>query len=163
RPVSASCRGATRRGNAGPTIFTPEAQCLGAHAFDFAVMPYAGGWLDADVAGASARWRCPPLSVQGVTAPATAGAWLLRCGDPRIQVTAVKRHQERDTLIVRLCNLADETVALPLAFGRDVTGAWRSNLLEERGTGLAPDGDPRNRVTLDLSPHRIATIEVAFA
>ena len=150
-----------RRGNAGPTIATPEAQCPGAHTFDFAVMPYAGGWLDADVAGASTRWRCPPLSIQGVAGPAAAGAWLLRCDEPRVRVTAIKRHEERDTLIVRLYNLGGEAVEAPLAFGREVAAVWSADLLEERDTPLAVDD--ACSLMAALGPHEISTLEIDFA
>jgi len=150
-----------RRGNAGPTIATPEAQCPGTHTFDFAVRPYAGGWLDADVAGDAARWRCPPLSVQGVAGPAAVGAWLLRCDEPRVRVTAIKRHEERDTLIVRLCNLAGEATTATLSFGREAAGAWRADLLEKRGTPLALEAPAR--LDIALRPHEIATLEIDFA
>jgi len=150
-----------RRGNAGPTIATPEAQCPGEQVFEFALRPYAGGWLEADVAGASARWRCPPLSVQGVAGSSTAGAWLLRCDEPRVRVTAVKRHETRDTLVVRLCNLDGEAVEAPLAFGREVAGAWRADLLEERDEPFVMK-EP-TRLELRMRPHEIATIEVDFA
>jgi len=148
-----------RRGNAGPTLHTPEAQCPGRHAFALALMPYAGGWLEADVAGASARWRRPPLSVQGI-APGAAGSWLLSCDEPRVRVCAVKRCEDRDTLIVRVCNLAGEEVSLPLEFGKDLTGAWRSDLLEARGETLPLAGD--RRVETTLRPHEIASLEIAF-
>ena len=150
----------TRRGNAGPTLYTPEAQCPGPHEFAFAVRPYAGGWLDADVPGASTRWRCPPLSVQGVAEQAAAGGWLLRCDETRVQVTAVKQCEERDTLIVRVCNLADESCTAPLSFGRDVAGVWHSNLLESRGNSLTHE---TRSLSVALKAHEISTLEIAFA
>ena len=34
----------TRRGHAGPMEYTPEAQCLGQHEFDYALIPHSGTW-----------------------------------------------------------------------------------------------------------------------
>jgi len=149
----------TRQGNAGPTLHTPEAQGLGPHEFAFAVMPYVGGWLDADVPGASTRWRCPPLSVQGVAGQAVAGGWLLRCDETRVLVAAIKRSEERETLIVRLCNLADESSTAPLSFGHDVSGIWRSDLLESRGEPLAHEV---RSLSITLKAHEISTLEISF-
>lgn len=39
----------TRYANAGPSLPTPEAQCPGRHVFQYAVLPHAGGWLEAGV------------------------------------------------------------------------------------------------------------------
>jgi alpha-mannosidase len=44
-----------RRANAGPTLHTPEAQCLGPHRFRYAVLPFSGGHLDAGVKECSLR------------------------------------------------------------------------------------------------------------
>ena len=34
----------TRKGDAGPQELTPEAQCLGHHEFDYALVPHSGDW-----------------------------------------------------------------------------------------------------------------------
>ena len=149
-----------RRGNAGPTLPVPEAQCLGPQHFEFAVLPYAGHWLDADVTGVSERWRRPPLSVQGVAKPATPGAWLVRCADRRVRVEAIKLCDTRKTLVMRLCNLDAAPVHASLGFGRVPTGAWRTDLLENRETPL--DGLDGSGLTVPLGPHEIATLEIGF-
>ena len=33
-----------RKGHAGPALETPEAQCLGHHVFEYAIVPHAGNW-----------------------------------------------------------------------------------------------------------------------
>jgi alpha-mannosidase len=147
----------TRPGNAGPTLRTPEAQCRGAHVFEFALLPYRGDWLAADVAGESRRWRCAPRTLQGVVAGHRSGGSLLRSSTTRTAVTAVKRCEERDTLIVRVCNLASVEVEERLVAGFAVREAHRTNLLEERRRAL-PVSD--NALVVSLRPHEIATLEL---
>jgi len=153
---------ATRRfSNAGPTVATPDAQCVGVHRFHYAVAPYAGDWVAAGIKPLSRRYRVAPLVVQGVEDRAVPGASLLRHNSTRASITAAKRHEERDTLIVRLFNLTGEAVEETLTFGRDVAAAHRVNLLEEREAELAPISPRELRV--GLRPHGIATVEVEFA
>jgi len=149
-----------RRMNAGPTIPTPDAQCQGPHAFRLAVLPYEGAWSSAGVKRASRLWRTPVLAVQGVSDLHAPGAWLLEApGDP-LCVTAVKKHEERDTLVVRLVNLGDRRETATLTIGRDVAGAWRTDLLEERREALVAAG---REVAVAVGPREIATVEIAFA
>ena len=151
-----SCR------NAGPTIATPEAQCQGVQRFRYAVLPYAGDFLAADVPGWSARYRTPPLVVQGVEdGHVPGGAGLFALTGEGVRVSAVKRHETRDTLVVRLCNLTGVRQEAALRFAPAVVGAWRTDLLEER-LGDLMVGDAHSLV-VELGPHEIATVEVAFS
>ncbi len=152
----------TRRSqNAGPTLFTPEAQCAGRQVFRYAVAPLAGDVYDSGLPALSKRWRVPPLTRQGVEdGMREGGASLLSHSSERVRVSAVKRHESRDTLIVRLCNLSDGRVDETLTLGRRAAGAWRTNLLEERGSELAIGGG--YQVALALGAHEIATVEIEF-
>jgi hypothetical protein len=62
---------------------------------------------------------------------------------------------------VRLCNLADARREATLRFTPAVFEAWRTDLLEERLGGLMV-GDA-HEVVVELGPHEIGTVEVAFA
>jgi len=151
-----------RRRNAGPTIATPDAQCQGVQRFRYAVLPYSGGYLAANVPGWSARYRTPPLVVQGVEDGHTVGgAGLFALTGDSVRVSAVKKHETRDTLVVRLYNLADTRREATLRFEPAVFEAWRTDLLEERLCDLMV-GDA-HQVVVELGPHEIATVEVAFS
>ncbi|MGD0483020.1 MAG: glycosyl hydrolase-related protein [Gemmatimonadales bacterium] len=150
-----------RMRNAGPTLATPGAQCLGTQRFRYALLPYAGDLLAAGVKTWSERWRTPPLVVQGVDdghVPGGTGLFVLR--GEGVHVSAVKKHEARDTLVVRLCNLADARREAALRFGPPVAGAWRADLLEERLCALMMAGG--HDVVVELGPHEIATLEVEF-
>jgi hypothetical protein len=151
-----SCR------NAGPTVATPEAQCLGERTFRYAVMPFAGDFLGAGVPAWSRRWRTPPVAVQGVEdGLVPGGAGLLEVTGPAVAVSAIKKHEVRDTLVVRLCNLTPAAAEAVLVTGPALGAAWRTDLLEERLVPLVPtDG---HRLAIPLGPHEIATVEIEFA
>jgi alpha-mannosidase len=151
-----------RNSNAGPTIHTPEAQCEGRQRFRYAVVPFSGGHVEAGVKESSLRFRTQVLTKQGVReGSVSGGTGLLERKSPSTVVSAVKKHEKRDTLVVRLCNISGEAVEENLRFGADVAGAWRTDLLEERRSGLAPAGT--RELPLELGPHEIMTIEVEFA
>ncbi len=88
------------------------------------------------------------------------GPGLLEKSSSATSITAIKRHQERDTLIVRLVNLAGEPARETLTFGLPVKDAWFTNLLEEREeTALSPIGTSLN---FDLGGNEIVSLEMEF-
>ena len=154
---------ATRRcENAGPTLATPEAQCLGEHRFEYAVVPFVGDYLRADVKGISQMYRIPNVAVQGVEdGHVPGGPGLLSKANPATCVSAVKRHDERDTLELRLYNLGGETVVESLNFGTAIVGGWRTDLLGERRDALELADE--SRLSVSLGPHEIVTLEIEFS
>jgi mannosylglycerate hydrolase len=147
-------------GNAGPTLHTPEAQEQGRQAFELALLPYTGTWLEAGVRRASREWRLPAGVRQGVANGALPTAWLVGQRDPAaISMTAIKLHEERDTLVLRLVNHAGELREERLDFPAPPCGAWRCTLLEDRLEPLPLAG---TALPLELGPHEILTVEVAW-
>ncbi len=152
----------TRRNtNAGPTIATPEAQCPGDREFRYALAPLTSGTTDL-------RRRCrefldPVPTRQGVAAGATPGGTLVEVGNPEVAVSAIRKHPTRDTLVVRLWNQTSEAQREILRTPLPVANAWLCDLLEERQEELTDAGGSTTEVALTLLPHRIVTVEIAFA
>ena len=147
--------------NAGPTIATPDAQCLGKNKFHYAVVAFQGNWIDTGIKQMSQRWRVPPFVIQGVmdqSIPGTEG--LVETWSNRIAVTAIKKHEERDTLIIRLYNLTADKSEETLRFGRDVKKGWIVNLLEEHGRELTPE--KKRLIRIPMNPHAIVSLEIEF-
>jgi alpha-mannosidase len=145
--------------NAGPTLHTPEAQCPGEQCFQYAVVPFAGDYVAADIMGISKRYRVPVLSIQGVEdGSMVGGEGLFNKSTHLTCVSAVKKHEMRDTLVVRLYNITEQRVDETLQFGVDLFAAWQLNLLEERGSGI--DLKSTRELSLSLGPHEIVTVEV---
>ena len=150
-----------RRQNAGPTMATPDAQCLGSHTYEIALVPFEGSWLAAGVAKTSDAWRVPPLSIQGVEdGHIPGGPGLLEVKGDGVAVTAVKRHESKDSLVIRMYGLGGDACQAALVLGRTPVAAWVVDLLEERREELDVVG---SSVTVAIGAHRIVTVEVAFA
>ncbi len=152
----------TRRcSNAGPTLYTPGAQCPGEHRFRYAIALYEGDHLSARIPWLSQRYRTPLPSTQGVVQGLVPGGpGLVDTRSRRALASAIKRHDERDTLVVRLWNPHPEPVDERLAFGLPVRASWRSDLLEARLESLQLAGD--REVLVGLGPHEILTLEIEF-
>ena len=147
-----------RCSNAGPTLATPDAQCLGPQELRYALLPFAGHHLQADVKGVSETWRAEPLGSQGVAAGLRAGGpGLFAKTNPHVAVSAIKRCEARDTLIVRLWNLSGDAQVERLVFGPPPRAAWRVNLLEERQEAIAL-GEGR-ALELPLGGQAIVSVE----
>jgi alpha-mannosidase len=100
--------------------------------------------------------------VQGVEAGSARSGSLLCLDAGATRISAVKRHEDRDTLVVRLWNTGALEDEQRLRFGTAIRGAWITNLLEERETELSSGGPGDRHLDLRLGPHEILTIEIEF-
>ncbi|MBD3221048.1 hypothetical protein GF314_07365 [bacterium] len=148
-----------RHTNAGPTIATPEAQCAGRQSFRLGLARLADGTRD--LRRRSRAWLRPSLTRQGVEAGAVRGGWLVSQANPEVAVSAIRRHPERGTLVVRLWNQTVRAQRDLLRTGRPLTAAWSLDLLDER-TGPIDVPAGASELAIDLPPHRIVTVELAL-
>ncbi len=155
--------------NAGPTLHTPDAQCIGRQLFRYAVAPFREDVLEGDLPGRSRRYRAEVLTRQSVAeftvdaeGPA-AGASLLAQTDPRVEITAIRCTGRAEHLEVRLVNLSDDDVTEVLNFGVPVVDAEKTSFL---GGPLALENDPvfvsdgGRKIKVPLAPYEIATLVV---
>ncbi len=145
--------------NAGPTLFTPDAQCFGEQVFQYAVVPFGGDFLSANVKHLSQAFRVPAMTIQGVVDSCISGGQgLFEHSSELTCVSAIKKHEQRDTLLLRIYNLRGEPSSDLLTFGLPAAGAWRTDLLEERIEQLKTAGS--HTIELIIGPHEIVTLEV---
>ena len=150
--------------NAGPTLHTPGAQCIGRQVFRYALAPFQGNVLEADLPGESNRYRvgCPTHhGVRNLARPG--GRSFLRKTDPRVQITAIKRSDSGDHLVLRLANLSGDEVSEILEFGQMVVDAEKTSFLDgpldiENEEVFVSDGGEKIKVPLD--PYEIANLIV---
>jgi len=152
---------------------TPEAQCLGVQRFEFAVCAYGSG----EERAALPR-RAEALGRPVETLEFAPGRGRLKGGARRassllprqqqllqvepveVLVTAVRRCEKRDALLVRLVNLSEEKVEARLTCGLALKEAHQLDLLERRKKRLDP---VRNRLVLSLKAKEIATLELGLS
>ncbi|MBV8694808.1 MAG: hypothetical protein JO183_04885 [Ktedonobacteraceae bacterium] len=128
---------ATRRGHAGPMEHTPEAQCLGHHEFDYAVLLHRGTWQDEEaLVLREAQAFNVPVAARAIVSDLHEGqlpsrATLIEVEPRELVISAIKLSNNGQRVIVRIYNPLDHQVEakihLPLAF----TQVYVTDLLEE--------------------------------
>lgn len=153
----------TRSGHAGPGLPTPGAQCPGRHEFRLAFEPRTEPPPAASLFARASSFVAPPRVASvaragGTLAPAGSflHIYIVRGG---VVLSACKRADERDTLILRLFNPDDAAATIRLIPNRPVKEAFLVDFLEERTQSLTVrDG----AVDVPVGRHRIKTIELSF-
>jgi alpha-mannosidase len=144
----------SRRGGAGPTIATPDAQMPGEHTFEYAVTTYRGGWRAAGVQAMAHSFAYPPqaFATNEHDGSLRGGAVLATFSSPGIVPSAMHRGAEDGAPVIRVYNasggLAVAGIDVPAAFG---AGA-RVDLLER------PARDATAEQRLTLRPWEIASV-----
>ena len=161
----------TRSDLAGPPMPTPEAQCLGPHAFELALAPHAGDWraiyrdaytfrapvylrrgteqegyvptaADLEIWGREG-WK--PVDLSG-DLPAELSFLALEPGV--LALSAVKRAEHGDQLIVRFYNPTDKDLEARLHTFLPIVEAEGTNLNEERAGDVASWEGQRARLAV---------------
>jgi mannosylglycerate hydrolase len=140
----------------GPGIPTPDSQCLGEHTFHYAILETEGDWMQGQVWKQAHQFNVPLVAAQcpaDETRPAVRS--FVTVEPSELVVTAIKRAEDRDTLLLRFFNITDEPVAGAML---SLPGAKRVrlvNLNEEPLEEWRAGGEMR----LDVGPKKIVTVE----
>jgi alpha-mannosidase len=149
-------------GHAGPPVATPAAQCLGRYRFDVAFEPRGAAPEPGQLLASARAVAIPPRVVAartpGGNAPVERSFLRIdrRSGD--VTLSALKKADDRDTVIVRLFNPGDRDGEVALKPDFKVAQAFAVNCLEAREHTLEVTDDG---VLVRLKPHQIQTIELA--
>lgn len=170
----------SRVGGAGPTTRTPEAQMLGPWVAEYSLIPHAGRWADAASHRLALEFDAPPRAT--ATQPQ---AWPIRLPSPAHEATpvpavepvlpaegslvavegnlvlsALKRAEDRDSLVLRFLNQGTTPGRAVLRPSRRPASARLVNLREEPlldgELAVGPDGS----VELEAGPWQLVTIEL---
>ena len=141
----------------GPGIPTPEAQCQGEHTFHCATLTSDGDWKQGQVWKQAHQFNVPLVAAQcppDAARPATRS--FVTVEPAELVVTAIKRAEDRDTLIVRFFNITDEPVSEARVA---VPGAKRHRLvnLNEEAQEEWREGES---LILEVGPKKIVTLEL---
>jgi mannosylglycerate hydrolase len=167
----------TRIEGAGPLMPTPDAQLQGPFSAELSIVPHAGSWSEAGAHRAAhafnarlaavelpgARpltdpWRRDPVP-DGEELPAAAS--LLEVDGP-LEVTAVKRAEDRDELVIRLLNQSSAPATARIRPIRTAVAARRLRIDEEPLEPLEPLEVLDGWVELELGAWEIGTIGLGF-
>jgi mannosylglycerate hydrolase len=166
-----------RKGNGGWTLATPRAQCTGKHVFEYSIIPHRGAWEQAGVMSLAHQFAVPALAFDLGSAGSSAGAGsgadagsgagagsgvysFLSVDRPEIQLSALKKAEERESCIVRLWNASGHPVRAALRFTQAVRSAFHADLAERRGESI---GLKEGALAIELQPWKIETFELVFS
>ncbi len=140
-------------------IPTPGAQCPGSHRFEYAMLPHAGTWMDARVWQQAHGHNVPFIYTQtgAHNGHLPAEYSFIEVSPAELIVTAVKKAEDRDSLMVRFFNIADEPVHEARIRVKGAVSANVANLNEEKGRELEMEAD--GAVLIDVPARKIATLE----
>lgn len=152
----------TRFGNAGPGLPTPDAQCLGRHVFEYAILPHAGTWFTANVHQEAERYVAPPLCTvvrgEGGRMPLAQGFVTVEPDD--LTMSALKKAEGEGALILRLYNPTANPVHASVRLSAILKEARFVNLAE-RDLGLAPlCVDRHNTINFHMRGYEICSIKL---
>jgi alpha-mannosidase len=136
-------------------------QCPGDYEFRYLIYPHAGSWDTADVY-ANVEKIVAPLQ------PAQAGPHggdlpkrhsFLQIEPANLVLSAVKRSESGQGLVVRVFNPTSQAIEGNLTFFKPIRTAHMINLEEKPGDKLATHG---NTLSLSVDKKKIVTIEITF-
>ncbi len=135
------------------------AQSLGINECHYAILPHAGDWRQGDLYREAERFEVPLETAQagrgGGDMPRQFS--FLEIAPKQIVPSAMKKCDERDTLILRLFNPTSEEVDGRITCGLSVKEAWRTNLNEERREPLTVEN---GEVMVPFRHKEIVTVEL---
>ena len=136
-------------------------QLLQALEFEYAVYPHAGDWSEGCVYAQALSLNAPPAAFQisprkGGTLPLETS--LFSVEPPDLIVSALKKAEDRDSIILRLFNPTGKTVDGRIRLHAPIRQAFLTNLNEER-----LEERPvvrKRRLDFTVDPNRIVTLEI---
>ncbi|MBE3559565.1 MAG: hypothetical protein IMW89_10100 [Ktedonobacteraceae bacterium] len=153
----------TRHGHAGPMEQTPEAQCLGQQEFDYALVPHSGDWQaeEALVLREAQNFNLP-LAKRVIASELHEGrlasqAALVEIEPRELVLSALKRSNDGQGLVVRLYNPLEREVEAEIRLGCAFERVSVTNLLEEVQERLEHPGEGRP-VRIHVGGGRIVTL-----
>lgn len=159
---------ATRKGNAGPSLESPGAQCLGVEEFRFGFAPRAMPPSEVTLCEMGRRFLAPPSVVVGAGGPQHPTSLPRRHSfltvatdeDSRLTLSALKKADERESAVIRVFNASERPASLALSAARSIVSAGQTNLREQRGAALAvQDGG----IDTTIGARKIATLDIELA
>jgi alpha-mannosidase len=147
-------------GVSGPLIPTPGAMELGKHSYQYSVYPYTGSWKETNIPREANCFGEGIVAFQVDRIPTPSEYETLRLEPHNLIVTALKKAERSDSLILRFFETNGEKCRAKLKLPRRIRGVALADLLERK-----IDGDDRidfkeSKLEMDVDPFEIVTLEL---
>ncbi|UCH35960.1 MAG: hypothetical protein JSV65_06295 [Armatimonadota bacterium] len=137
-------------------------QSLGEHEFRYAIYPHGGTWDGAAVCQEAELYSLPlevaEAGKHGGDLPKEMS--LLSIEPAAVALSALKRAEDRDTLVARIYNPTIRDVTAVVTAYKPISSAALLNLNEEVQDKLSPQG---NKLSIPLGAKKIATVELVLS
>ena len=135
------------------------AQCPGEMTFQYNIQPHAGDWAEAEVVREADHINLPlevaQVGPHGGDLPKSMS--FLSIDPPNLTLSAFKKAERNDNIILRLHNPTHEDIEGAIEFHTEIKAAWLTNMNEERREQLQPEGA---KLMVKAGPKKILTIEL---
>src|SRR5262249_41404803 len=134
----------------------------GRHQFVYALYPHAGSWRQAETVRRGRELNEPLFAMVAAPhdGPLGAAHAFVRVEPEHVMLSALKRAEDEDALIVRLYEYVGQNAVARISLPPGATRAVTTNLLEQGGSELTIEA---GAVVAPMSPYEIKTIKVFFA
>jgi alpha-mannosidase len=136
-------------------------QSPGFHTWQYAIMPHSGDWHQGKVMLEADRFTNPLDAAQagkgGGTLPKSLS--FLKLDPDTIALSALKKCEHRNTMILRFFNPTSDSVNMVLSSHFPIEGAWMTNMNEERREKLNAEGC---QLRLEVGHKKIITLELGI-
>ena len=182
---------ASRNGNPGPAIYTPKAQCIDFYSFELGLILGKGDLFESGHYRIAEEYHAPSrafspfgfntnyrkddsIYLQGWTFSKSIpfehkpiypeSMSFLSLEGPKLTVSAIKKCENDDALIVRVVNMASTKEKGTLSFHKPIKECRIVNLNEEDSPVLknADINGKGQKIEMELNPHVILTIKIKF-
>jgi len=150
----------TRLGDAGPMIFTPEAQCLRHFDFRYSFMPYHNktiGYLYKQAEQFNTGLKVVATGKHNGSLEHEKGLLWLESDNDNLIISAIKKGENANKLVVRFFNPMEKEVTGTLKFKEQIQYAEIDNLNEEFQSKLSTK---ENCIHLKVQPKKIMTFGI---
>jgi alpha-mannosidase len=134
----------------------------GHHEFTYAIYPHAGSWRQALTVRRGYELNYPPLVLQTEKhdgSLADAHSFLTVAAD-NVVVTALKKAEDSDDLVVRFYEWAGKDGNVELQFSNTAESAQETNLMEKPGGSLLLKA---SSLVVPTKPYEIKTVQIHFS
>ena len=145
-----------KKGNAGPSFATPEAQCLGENTFSYALIPHQGSWDDARISQKTKQYKTKILTQQlkNQSGNLPSSFSFIQLEGKYLEISAIKKHEFEDKLVVRVYNPTNRETTGKIKLGFNIHKVYLGRLDESYDEELPYN----NGVEIAIKPKEIKTI-----
>ncbi len=151
----------TRRGDAGPHIPTPDAQCLGTHYYAYSIIPYSGTWHTPGVLQ-QVQAFCAPLGVHSL--PHLQHGHLppqysfLTIQPPNVVLSCLKKAETQKATILRLWEATGQPTKTKIHFSNPISTPRLCTFAEHVSPQKPLRSQKSTTYTFSLQPYRIQSL-----